>query len=55
MYIIPNKDYKQAIADRELIKAVTMNMVNLPATGIEIPLAEKYRNFYFFLRRHSKI
>lgn len=54
MHILPNYDYKQTMADRRLIDVVQRNITYLPAAGIEISLAEKYRNFYFLVRRTYK-
>jgi len=39
-------DYKSMMADKETIDAITNNVAISYPDGIEIPLIEKYNNFY---------
>jgi len=48
VHIVPGTDYKQMMADKEMIKILANNVVYTNAEGNEISLIDKYKNFYFY-------
>lgn len=47
-------DYKSMMADKETIDAITNNVAISYSDGIELPLIEKYNNFYFNVEKFIK-
>lgn len=54
VHIIPKMDYKSMMADKETIDAITNNVVISYPDGIELPLIEKYNNFYLNIEKFLK-
>jgi len=40
------------IINKEMIEAITRRVVHVYPSGVEIPLAKKYENFFFYLQKY---
>lgn len=47
-------DYQSLIEDKETIEIITSNSLVQYPVGVELPLSEKYKNFFFFMEKSLK-
>ncbi|KAF0755952.1 fatty acid synthase-like isoform X1 [Aphis craccivora] len=55
VYVIPKPDYKSMLEDKEMIEAITKNVVLSYPVGIELSLSDKYKNFYYNVEKYLSI
>lgn len=55
VHIVPGTDYKQMMADKGMIGALTDSVVHPFAAGKETSLSNKYKNLYFYNEKIKRV